>query len=176
MIELEDIAFSEIEPFYNSLGDDEIRGLGIALENLLAADYVCGVKAGGHLSGIGGYLKSYRFIPSSFDVVASAHQGEGLGHQLYQKRLAFARKRYSYIVTSIGNLQTHPAAVRLCYEHGLKILYRGTFYMAFNRKGMLICRLLQIIYAAYFFVYDLPLGHSLLKSTHKLSSRRRTSS
>ncbi len=172
-MQLEDIALEEIEPFLNSLGKER-EELGIPLDHLLAADYVCGVRVNGNLAGLGGYVKSFRFIPSSFDVVAPQYQGRGLGHTLFEKHLRFARKHYSYAVTSIGNLETHPAAVVLCHSHGLRSLYKGSFYISFNARGKLLCKLLSFVYAGYYLVLELPLGGRLLKTIYRFSQRRRS--
>ena len=174
-MKLENIAYEEIEPFFNSLGKKERELFGIPLTYILCADYVCGVRVGGDLVGIGGYLKSYGFIPSSFDVIASLFQGNGLGNELHKRRLEFARKHYSYAVTILGDPETHQASMHLCYKHGLKDFYRkGHFSIAFNLKGKIICKTIPFIYSALYWVYHLPFGVNLFKTTYGLILKRRS--
>jgi GNAT superfamily N-acetyltransferase len=183
-LELENITCEEIEPFFNSLGKEEKELLGIPLDYVLSADFICGVRLNNVLAGITGYIKSYRLIPSSFDVVASQFQGKGLGNELHQKRLEFARKHYSFAVSSIGKPEEHQASLHLYHKYGLKDFYRRAdsiwLCISFNQRGKVICKLLPLIYFVFGSVNRLPLlGHALyyiyeyvLKLQHKRNRLR----
>jgi GNAT superfamily N-acetyltransferase len=177
-MELENISYEQIQPFFDSLGKEEKELLGIPLNYVLSADYICGVKVGDELAGIGGYIKSYRFVPSSFDVVASKFQGKGIGNELHKRRLEFARKHYSYAVSSVGNPETHQASLHLYYKHGSKCFYKkgNTIWLciSFNQKGKIICKVLPFIYSTFHLAGRLPLGVKMLNKTYESILERQT--
>lgn len=166
-MKLEDITLEEVKPFFNSL-TVEFRYFVAPVEEILdKAVFIKGVRINNELAGIGGITLSYRFFPLLFWVVKSEFQKKGIGYQLSENIINFARNRYSFLLLHV--MKENVPAVKLYQKTGFRTCYeagdRYRMYLPLNRKGSIICRFLPLIYA----VYLSPLGKVVEGMRHYLS-------
>lgn len=173
-MDLNDIKLKEIEPFFDSLGE-EIELLQMTAKEVLVADFVTGVRYEEELAGIAGYRLWCGFVPNSFDVVASRFQGKGFGNQLEKQRLAYAKIHYSYIISIISDPENHQSSLYLGLKYGMKKFRekRDTVYLciSFNTRGRIICWLLPFAYPLIPYLYEVVTGRVFRAAWRKFFHR-----
>lgn len=148
-MELEGVCFEEIKPFCDSLTieKEDFDPLRYALN----AEFVVGVKRDGNLAGLGGVVRSYKYFHSCFWVVKSEFQRKGIGYEISQRIIDFARRRYSFLILS--TLSKLTPAINLYIKSGFRFYYKkgDNYYMCLplNKRGGFICKFLPLIMRAY---------------------------
>ncbi|MBT9151418.1 MAG: hypothetical protein DDT40_01611 [candidate division WS2 bacterium] len=140
-MELDGIELEEIKPFYDSLAVEKDQ-LRFPLEEILKSKFIKGVRVDGKLAGIGGITLSYRLFPFCFWVVKSEFQRKGVGYEIAQGIISFARDKHSFLMLTASKGNT--PAINLYRKSGFRIIYRldDIYWMFFplNKRGGIIGR------------------------------------
>ena len=157
-MKLENVTLEEVRSFLNSLTVEE-KYFPCLRDAVMSAEFITGVRINNELAGIGGITLSCRFFPLPFWVVKSEFQKKGIGYQLSENIIDFARNRYSFLLLHV--MKENIPAVKLYQKTGFRTCYeagdRYRMYLPLNRKGSIMCRFLPLIYM----VYLSPLGKVL---------------
>ncbi len=121
-IELEDIDFEEIEPFFNSLSE-EYRYFRFAPKQLINTSvFVKGVRVDNTLAGLGGLTKSYGYFFFSFHVVKTEFQRRGLHSKITMSLVEFTkRKKRCLFLAQVD--KENIASLNAGLKEGYKVLY-----------------------------------------------------
>ncbi len=149
-----DVDVAEINTFYNSLTDE----LKYVDQNPLKPpgklEFVTGHRVDGKLVGIAGLNRYYYSFHFAFYMVRTEFQGKGLGKQLVNALIAYAREEgHSFLLISIHRENTPSLA--LCQRVGAKLMceaggrYRLGYYL--NWRGRVICMaVMPVLLHVYF--------------------------
>lgn len=159
-MELQDVDIREIEPFFRSLGAEKDL-VQMSVERVLNADFLAGARVDNNLAGTGGIMKRFLSTPELFIVVKSQYQKRGLGNEIMQKLISFAKKKYHFLTLTTHRSKEYAPAMSLYRKNNFKCFnYPGDRYfmcLPFTLKGKILCRLLSFIYVIHFS----PLGKIL---------------
>lgn len=148
-MELQDVAIQEIEPFFRSLGAEKDL-VQMSVEGVLNADFLAGARVDNNLAGIGGIMKRFLSTPELFIVVKFHYQKGGLGNEIMQKLISFAKRRYSFLTLTTLKSKEYAPAVSLYRKNNFKCVNytsnRYFMYLPFTLKGKILCQLLALIY------------------------------
>jgi len=151
---LQNVALEEIKPFIDSL--TVWKYFKQPLDIVLNAEFITGVRIDNRLAGIGGITISYRIFPLCFYIVKSEFQRKGVGYEIAQEIISFARNKHSFLALTVSKENT--AALKLYHKTGFRIAYKqgNSYWMFFplNKRGEIIGRFLPLIIR----VYLSPLG------------------
>lgn len=148
-MKLQNVALEEIKPFIDSL--TVWKYFKQPLDIVLNAEFITGVRIDNSLAGIGGITISYRIFPLCFYIVKSEFQRKGVGYEIAQEIINFARNKYSFLMLTVSKENT--PAVNLYHKSGFRIIYRldDIYWMFFplNKRGEIIGRFLPLIIRLY---------------------------
>lgn len=160
-MELQDVDIQEIEPFFRSLGAEKDL-VQMSVEDVLNVEFLAGARVDNNLAGIGGIMRRFLSTPELFIVVKFQYQKRGLGNEIMQKLISFAKRRYCFLTLTTHRSKEYAPAVSLYRQNNFKCFnYPGDRYfmcLPFTLKGKILCRLLSLIYVIHFS----PLGKILL--------------
>jgi len=186
-VELKNLTSEEIQPFLNSLRDEddlsELRYLGL----LPTAKFVTAAGIDKEVAGIGGItemrgpiLMRFINIPILFISVKPHFQRRGVGNKILQNVITFTRERYSCLTLTTYKTEEYRPAVNLYLKNGFKIYSSRVgvqYYMClpFGKRAEIVCRFLSLFYIFDISCY-LPVVHALSRLRSQLPQFLRKSS
>ncbi len=149
-MELDNIAYDELEPFLNSIPEERFT-LPLAL--YLKAEFLTGVRIDGELAGIGGLVPAYRFSHFPIYTVKPEFRGKGIGTQLAEKVINYARRKgYSFFLTVVEK-ENEPSLIIL-KQQGYKMVRETDreydMALLLNKRGEIIYKFLPLILRCFF--------------------------
>lgn len=174
MIELKNLTYEEIQPFFNSLSDERDLSEWSYVGMLPRAKFVTVARIDKQLVGIGGFTETrgpilIRFItiPVLFISVKPYFRIRGVGNEILQNIITFTKERYRCLTLTTYKSEEYRPAVNLYLKNGFKIYSSrvgNQYYMCFpfGKRGETVCRLLSLFYIFHIFCY-LPVWHTLTR-------------
>lgn len=174
MIELKNLTYKEIQPFFNSLSDERDLSESLYVGMLPVAKFVTVARTDKELAGIGGIiewpnpiLRRFIAIPIFFISVKSQFRRKGVGKAILQKIITFTKERYSCLTLTTDKSEEYSPAVNLYLKNGFKFYSSRIgiqYYMClpFCKRGEIVCRFSSLLYICYIF-YRSSVG-SLIRS------------
>lgn len=159
-MELQDVDIQEIAPFFRSLGAEKDL-VQMSVEGVLNAEFLAGARVDNNLAGICGIMKRFLSTPELFIVVKFQYQKRGLGNEIMQKLISFAKRKYCFLTLTTHRSKEYAPAVSLYRKNNFKCFNcssnRYFMCLPFTLKGKILCPLLSLIYVINFS----PLGKIL---------------
>ena len=172
VVELKNLTSEEIQPFFNSLSDEDDLSELLYIGMLPRAKFVTVAGIDKQVAGIGGIIEVHgpllmRFItvPFLFISVKPHFQRRGVGNKILQNIITFTKERHRCLTLTTYKSEEYSPAVNLYLKNGFKIYSSRVgvqYYMClpFGRRGEIICRFLSLFYVFDIFCC-LPVWHIL---------------
>ncbi|MCK4347939.1 MAG: GNAT family N-acetyltransferase [Thermoplasmatales archaeon] len=133
-LELQDITPQELKSFIEAY----FSGNVFAEELQREAIFIKGVRIGNKLAGIGGLLMHYHFFPFSFYFVKPEFRGRGVGNELTNSIVKFAKKKRFCLFFAVVSKNNTPSII-MHQRRGHMIFYTTDkyYFMLFplNKAG-----------------------------------------
>lgn len=184
MIQLKNLTYEEIQPFFNSLSDERDLSEWSYVGMLPRAKFVTVARIDKQLVGIGGItetrgpiLMRFTTVPVLFISVKPYFRRRGVGNKMLQNVITFTKERYRCLTLTTYKSEEYNPAVNLYLKNGFRIYSSRVgdqYYMClpFCRRGEIACRFLSLF---YIFCYS-PVGHVLNRlRSHLLHFLRKSS-
>ena len=148
-MELDNLAYEEIEPFFNSQPDEPYKQ---RIDYALKAEFATAIRIDGELAGVAALVTSWWFFHNPVIAIRPEFRRSRVSFELYEKLINYQRsKGYSFWVALVA--KRNEPAVKLHLGTGFRILYEknekiGMTYqlaMPLNKRGEIICKFLPFI-------------------------------